>query len=223
MPAQILVAVPVLNRPRRARPFYESLCAATPAELVRLVFLTSPGDHKERRAVVALDGEIPADSELVGWRPEGGDWARKLNYAIAHSSEPFILCAADDLAFGPGWAEAALACAEASGAGVVGTNDLHNTRRETHSTHPLVRRSYAERGAIDGGPCLHEGYDHQFVDDELVGTAKSRGAWTFCREAVVEHLHPYFGLAPADDTYRKGWRQTAADNVLHRQRRRLWS
>jgi hypothetical protein len=42
-----------------------------------------------------------------------------------------------------------------------------------HSTHSLVTRDYVERfGTIDeAGVVLHEGYPHEFVDDEFVQTA----------------------------------------------------
>jgi hypothetical protein len=46
--------------------------------------------------------------------------------------------------------------------------------RGEHSTHPIIVRSYIEgQGAIDEpGKALHEGYWHNFVDDELIGTAR---------------------------------------------------
>lgn len=214
----ILIAIPVLGRPERARIVYESATQATSVPH-RVLFLCSLHDQAQIRAC-RRTGAV-ADVYPLAAGP--GDWAKKLNYAISGSDEPWILLGADDLRFHEGWAEAALAVGEASGAGVVGTNDLHNPRvvRGTHSTHPLIRRSYAELGAFDGGPLLYEGYDHQFVDDEVVATAKRRGQWAFAAEARVEHLHPYFQGAPMDKTYRKGMARIAADRALFMTRRRL--
>lgn len=228
MPADILVAVPILNRPKRLPAFYESLVASLEDEPVarcRLLLLASMGDREEIRAARRLRGPLEAELEICPWPAMPGDWARKLNRAIAASSEPWILCGADDLAFHPGWASSVLACATEFSPGVVGTNDLHNPRvkRGQHSTHPLLRRSYAERGSIDGGPILHEGYGHQYVDDELVQTARARGEWRFCVDAVVEHLHPFFGGAEIDSTYQRGLSSGERDLRLFQKRRRLWT
>lgn len=228
--AQILVAVPVLERPHRAQALLESLADSLDGygPRCRLLFLCSLGDGPEIAACRrACAGVSWATADVCPWPAMPGDWAKKLNYAISGSDEPFILCGADDLAFHQGWAGAALLCAELTGAGVIGTNDLHNPRvvRGQHSTHPLLTRSYTQLGGIDGGPVLHEGYSHQYVDDELVAVAKARRSWTFCDDALVEHLHPYFDGAPQDATYRRGQdpERTRADLVLHQRRRRLWA
>ena len=49
--------------------------------------------------------------------------------------------------FSPGWLDAALAH-DGPGIGVIGTNDLHNPAvlRGLHSTHSLVKRTYADLG-----------------------------------------------------------------------------
>jgi hypothetical protein len=210
----ILIAIPVLGRPERARIVHASATEATTVEH-RVLFLCSLFDQTEIRACLRTGADVEVYPEAAG----PGDWAKKLNWAIGMSDEPYILLGADDLRFHDGWAEAALR----EGAGVIGTNDLHNPRvlRGQHSTHPLVRREYAELGAIDGGPLLHEGYDHQYVDDEVVATAKHRGEWAFAAEAKVEHLHPYFQGAPMDKTYQKGMARIAADRALFQRRRRL--
>lgn len=219
--SELLIAIPVLGRPRRAGFVYESAVEATDVEhTVR--FLVSPGDRQQRAACIATG----ADVVDVPWKPGPGDWARKINYAYRESDEPWIFLGADDLCFCDGWASAALAVGEETGAGVVGTNDLGNPRVRAgqHSTHPLVRRAYADaEGTVDGpGAILCEEYDHQFSDDELVGTAKSRGQWAFARGSEVEHLHPYFGKAKMDETYEKALRGTLSDRALFDQRRRLW-
>ncbi len=214
----ILIAIPVLGRPTRARAIVRSIHAATRTPY-RILFLCSRGDHNEITAC-RRTGET---ADVFPFEAGSGDWAKKLNYAISGSDEEWIFTGADDLRFEDGWDVEALRVAEETGAGVIGTNDLHNPRvlRGEHSTHSLIRRSYAEVGAIDGGPILHEGYDHQYPDDELVATAKWRGAWAFAPEAKIEHLHPYFKKSPWDSTYRKALRASAADRQLFVKRRRL--
>lgn len=220
--ATVLVAVPVLGRPERARQIAESVYDATTVPY-RLLFLCSPGDEAQRAACERTG----ADLLVVDWQPGKGDYARKINHAVAVSDEPWILMGADDLCFCPDWAENALACGDQTGAGVVGTQDWGNSRVMAwqHSTHPLVRRSYiVEHGTIDQqGLMLHEGYDHNFCDDELVATAKHRGEWTFCPEAEIPHLHPDWGKGEWDDTYVKGRKRFNDDAALYKKRSRLWA
>ena len=55
-------------------------------------------------------------------------------------------------------------------------------------------RTYIDRwGTVEQpGVPVHAGYHHWYVDDELVWTAKMRGAWAFCEGAKVVHHHPYY-------------------------------
>ena len=152
-----------------------------------------------------------------------------MNYAYGETAGEFVFTGADDLDFRPGWAEACLEAAEATGASVIGTDDLSNptVRRGLHSTHSLVSRDYvACCGATFDevpGVLLFEGYDHQYVDTELVYVADGRGCWTFCAGARVVHLHPFWHRSvPRDRTYAKALRQGAADRKRYEQRRALW-
>lgn len=219
--SEVLIIVPVLGRPERAKAVYRSATEATDVPW-RMMFLCSPGDLMEQRAC----SETGAEVELVHWDPDpGGDWARKVNHAYRISEEPWLLLGADDLRFHAGWASEAIRVGEETGAGVVGTNDLSNPRVKAglHSTHPLVNRRYADIfGTIDGPrQVVSEVYDHQFCDDEIVLTAKRRDRWAFARGSVVEHLHPYFGKAKMDDTYKRAFRATRADQRMFAERRKL--
>lgn len=221
---EIAVIVPVLNRPAAALPLAMSLADATTVPY-RLIFVCSPDDTAEIHACRYVAGELGADVITVDWQPGRGDWARKTNLAYRFSDAPFLLLGADDLVFHPGWDTAALALAH-RGFGVVGTDDMGNptVKRGLHSTHPLVSREYVDScGTVDEcGKILHEGYRHNWVDAELVETAKQRGGWVFCPDSRVEHKHPFWGTAPDDDTYRAGREHYAADAQLFRQRQRLW-
>lgn len=216
--AEILIAVPVLGRPASAAPLAESIRANTVTSH-RLMFLCIDSDVDEIAACRNLGASV------VEVPPRAGSWARKLNFAYAASAEPFILLAADDLRFHSGWDMAALELAS-EGYGVVGTNDLGNrsVMAGQHSTHPLVSRHYIDCcGTVDEcGKILHEGYTHSWADVELVETAKRRGAFAFARDAVVEHLHPLWGKAVDDATYRLGQKEYRADTRLYHERRPLW-
>lgn len=218
----ITILVPVLNRPRNAHRIVTSAKLASAVEH-RLIFLCSPGDKEE----ISACWETGAEVHIVSFENGPGDWGKKINEGFTLTTSEFCLLGADDLLFHEGWDTEALRVARATGAGVIGTNDLGNATvmRGLHSTHPLVRRSYVEDfGTIDEtGKCLHEGYAHQWVDTELVETAKMRGQWAFARESRVEHLHPFWKKGEMDTTYEKALSTSKDDHALYEQRRLLWS
>lgn len=195
--SDVAVVVPVLKRPHRAAPFMESLST-------------------DRASVYAVVHHDDAET-LSAWIAAGANtllcerstFAEKVNFAHAVTLQPWLFITGDDVTFHPGWLDELLRVASATGAQVVGSNDLANPRSEdgSHAPHLLISRQYiAEQGASWDGPGIvcHEGYRHMFVDDELVTVAKQRGVFAFAREAIVEHLHPVAGKAEMDATYRLG-------------------
>ena len=217
-PADLTILVPVLHRPWRVERLLSSITSTTPE--AEVLFLCTVGDRAQIAAVEATS----APHIDVGWRP--GDYARKIQAGYEATNRPLLFLGADDLLFHPGWFPAA-AKKLTTGIGVVGTNDLTNPRVMSgkHATHSLVTRAYVDEfGTIDEpGKVLHEGYVHEFVDDELVGTAKRRGAWAFATDAQVEHLHPMAGKAPMDELYAAQASRMAASRDLYRRRCRLWT
>lgn len=217
----VLVAIPVLGRPHRIEPLLASLDAATPHPH-RVLFVCSPSDTVMIDACGASGRDVHVMDQ--DWRE--GDYARKINTAVELSDEMFIFTGADDLDFHPGWLPAALRRFDDPAIGVVGTNDLGSRRvmAGEHATHFLVRRTYViEQGTIDEpGKVFHEGYWHEFVDDELVGTARYRGAWAMALDSRVEHLHPDWGKAPVDPMYARAGRRQQSGYRLFARRQHLW-
>jgi glycosyltransferase involved in cell wall biosynthesis len=217
--ATTCVVIPVLRRPHRVAPLLESLIASR--QSCWPLFVATEGDVDEIAALV----EARVAFLLVPPK-ERGDYAAKIQAGYEATTAPFIFTAADDLHFHPGWLSAALRHMIDPAIGVVGTNDLGNTRvlEGRHSTHSLVRRSYVEEfGTIDEpGQVLHGGYWHEYVDDELVQTAKIREAWAFAADSVVEHLHPNWGKGEGDDLYAEQYTRMAIDKPLFKRRRHLW-
>lgn len=214
--SEIVVLAPVLRRPDRALPVAQSLRATGDH---RLVFLCSPGDREESRACQSVMTVVEnVEVVIVPWESGSGDYARKINYGVRHTSEPWIFQGADDLHFHDGWAEVALSHARRTGKRVIGTNDLGNVRviRGRHSTHSLVARSYIEElGTLDGpGAMMHEGYFHNFCDDEMIATARARKEFAMAIDARVEHLHPNWGKGARDKTYDKGEARFAEDRQV---------
>lgn len=215
--SDVAVLVPMLGRAPLVARLRESIVSTCDA---RIVWLVTPSD-----SVIATVESLGDDVISVPRKP-AGDYARKINTGYRATTEPLLMLAAIDVVFRPGWLEAAVAELR-PGIGVVGTNDLGSPRvmAGEHATHSLVTREYADRfGTIDRpGEILHEGYPHEWVDDELVGTAKKRGAWAFAHGSHVEHLHPNWGKAPTDLLYAQQRQRMRKGANLYVRRRRLWT
>lgn len=211
----VAVLIPVLRRPHRVRPVLESIRDTAPG--ARVLFIADADDLLEQ---VALK-EAGAD-----WIAPGGNYARKINAGITHTTEALVFTGADDLNFHSGWLQAATAKLK-PGIGVVGTNDMCNGRvlKGIHSTHSLAARWYIEEfGTIDEpGRLLHEGYPHEFVDDELVATARHRGMYAHAHDSLVEHMHPDAAKAPMDDLYSARPQRMRLGRRIYRRRSHLWT
>lgn len=218
----IAIVIPVLGRPERAAPLIASIHSSTKIPY-RVFFVLSPGDEAAQAYEQAFGFR-----KTVTWEPGPGDFARKMNFGFRLTDEPFVFCGATDLTFTPGWDVEALRVAEASGAGVIGTQDGANpaVKKGKHSTHPLVRRSYIENqgGTVDGsGEIYCELYDHQCVDNELIETAQSRGQWAFAPGSLVRHHHPFYDRSSKRDwVYDKALAKGHEDIALFHSRRGLW-
>lgn len=212
---------PVLNRPQHVRPLLESIHRATPD--AHVVFIADPDDEPEifeikcwQQSLEAVYGDLTISLLL-----HAGGYAKKINHAVAETTEPYVFLGADDLRPITGWFQIAKDAVD-NGHGVVGINDLL-PRRRVHTTHFLLSREYAERPTIDGAPGpLCEKYTHNFVDDELIATAQHRGEYHYENLAKVEHLHPQGKSAPDDATYQKGRRTYHADRAIFASRAGLW-
>lgn len=219
------ILIPVLGRSQQIPEVLADIAAATPP-VYEVVFIASKGDIATARTLVTA---LEAGSRFkVFTLPPNrrGDYAIKINYAYEQTTTPHLFLAASDLHFHPGWYDEAVRALTA-GVGVVGTQDLGNGRvlRGEHATHCLVTREYVkEYGTIDEpGKILHEGYWHEYVDDELVGTAKHRKAWAFAPLSFVEHMHPMWGKAPNDPMYAKQKQRMSYSRKLFKERQRMWT
>jgi glycosyl transferase family 2 len=212
------VIVPVLGRPGNAAPFMASL-KASGAPLAKVYAVADQADAETAAAWLQTGATV-----IVRPLEEGrGTFAQKVNCAYERTTEPWLLLTGDDVRFHPGWLDHAQHAAR-DGADVVGTNDMHNPRCASGewSPHPLIRRAYADEvGASWDGPKVvaHEGYRHNFPDDEIAAAAKQRGGWAFASHAKVEALHPMWGNAADDATYALGREHFEADKALFEKRR----
>lgn len=223
--AELAILIPVLDRPHRVPELVTNIGVTTVVDY-HVYWLCTSGLLNEEAAIQDYADWDVTDISFAPPRSRG-DYARKINEAFRSTTEPFLFLAADDLRFHAGWDTAALAEFDDPTVGVVGTQDMGNSRvlRGEHSTHSMVRRDYIDEfGTIDGpGEVLYEGYPHEFVDDEFVETAKWRGAFKFCHNSVVEHLHPLWGKAPSDKTYRGQQHRMRIGRAIYNKRRHRWT
>jgi hypothetical protein len=214
----LTVLVPMLGRPHTVAPLHATITVTVPA--AQTLWILSSGDVEVVRAVAAIGGA----TIVVPYRPVG-DYGGKINAGYLGSTRPLLFTGACDLAFHPGWYQAAVAQLK-PGIGVVGTNDLGSPRviRGEHATHFLIARSYADQhGTVDGpGAVMAEVYPHEYVDDELVGTAKARRAWAMAIDSHVEHLHPDWGKGRMDGLYLAQRARMRKGRPIYQARRRLW-
>ncbi|MGE0138651.1 MAG: glycosyltransferase family 2 protein [Ilumatobacteraceae bacterium] len=216
----VAILVPMLGRAHRIVPLVESIERSTTVDHETLLIL-SPSDLEVREKAaelgvnfVVMDADYPR-----------GDYARKINYGASITSTDWVFTGADDLEFHPGWFESCMAARRAT-TGFIGTNDLGSQRvmDGKHSTHSLVARWYVELGTIDEpGKIYHEGYWHEYCDDEAVQTARSRGMFRSARGAHVEHLHYVWGKAPNDALYARARERMAVGKRLYDERKHLWN
>lgn len=223
---KLAILVPVLRRPQNISPLVKSINSNTLINSkfqFETLFIASPSDVQEISALEENSVKFIIMPEDYEGR---GDYAKKINTGYKSIDAEWYLTGADDLKFFPGWFEAAMNIHAVSRACVIGTNDMGNPRVKagTHSTHTLVLGEYIkECGTIDQpGKIFHEGYTHCYCDDELVETAKWRGAWVFSKDCRIEHLHPYWKKGQMDSTYKIGQKFQKEDERLFLKRKRLW-
>lgn len=214
-----MIIVPVLARPHHVERLMADVDAVTPRGY-RLLFVADEADRHELRELE----HAGADHLVVSRRRRS--YACKINDGIRASDEPLIFMAADDVHFHAAWLPRAVVFLTSTKQ-VIGTNDGGINPRvaagET-SVHTLLTRAYAELGSIDDPDVvLHEGYPHEYVDDEFIGTAKHRNAFIASPTSIVEHLHPYTDPSLIDATYRRGWAGRSIGKKLIDRRKHLWA
>ena len=223
--AELAILIPVLDRPHRVAPLVESIAKNTTVDYHIYWLCTSGLISEEAHIRDVADWDVMSIAFSTPRRH--GDYAHKINEAFKRSTEPYLFLGADDLDFRPGWDVTGLRWFRNPNVGVVGTQDLGNRRviRGEHSTHSFVSRTYVDEfGTIDRpGEVLHEGYAHEFVDDEFIETAKFRGAFKFSQHSVVEHLHPLWGKAETDRVYNGQRQRMRQGRVIYSRRKHKWT
>ena len=222
----VTIIMPVLNRVLGMEKVIKSAIENT--EQVYFILVRSLGEvavSEEMNRLFRLYDNV--EYRHITMSPGPGDYARKINSVVDWVFTEWFLAGADDIKFHPKWFENAMKVADPS-INVIGTNDLGNPRvlAGTHTTHPLIRTSYAQSHGltIEGKPgeVMSPAYWHEYMDDELVGVAKKRNCWAYAGDSIVEHLHPNWGKAPMDESYNQQKERMRASVSTFATRRQSW-
>jgi hypothetical protein len=147
-------------------------------------------------------------------------YVKRIQHMYENTDEDWFLLGSDDIVFHPMWLEMAHDLMDDYS--VISFNDLCNP--SLPGTNFLIRRKYIEEqsGVIDSpNTVLCQEYYHNFCDNELVGTANSRGQFFHCG-GIIEHRHPMSGKDPYDEIYSMAQSNFHADAEIFHRRSRLW-
>lgn len=176
-------------------------------------------DHDVQIIVAAADTDSAAlkDANLVLWEQEPQGCSAAWNRCLKWANGDPIVFAADDLEWGEGWLDAALAkLAEFDeGWGLVGFNDGH--WGSELSTHYLMSRRFIVE--VLGGVVAWDFYRHSFNDAEVNDRARAAGRYAWAEDARVYHRHWIFGDREQDDTDRKTLGDHAASERIYKERK----
>ncbi len=199
----VAIFIPTYKRAHKLIKVYENAKNSSPQ--VTNVYFIIEKDDKESIDVIKKN-QLPY---FINERSR--NYAGAINTAYLKTKEKYFFCGADDLDFKPGWLEICLK-KMIDPIKVVGTNDLHHHRfkrkHEIGATHYLV---------------LSENYFHNYTDCEFIETARLRGLFAPCLEAIVAHLHFSLHLSPKDETYAKQDDTIRGDKILFLERRQSFT
>jgi hypothetical protein len=122
------------------------------------------------------------------------------NAGAAAARGTWLGLGADDLYFHDGWLEALWPLLETCDGGLIGLDDgADSFHRMGWATHFVASRRFCIEHL--GGVLVPPVYSHGMVDVEVNRIAQSRGLFTYCPDALVEHLHPDWNKAAPDALY----------------------
>ncbi len=202
------ICIPSRRRPHLLRALVENIEEATP-EPHAIYFAVEDAESERVLSALGVPFLSMPDTTMV----------EKLNALAEVSTERYFYGGQDDSVFTEGWLSAGIAAAES----VQGIASIGDGRGNIPTA--LFLRSYIEDpGAIvdTPGAVAFPGYWHYWSEIETMETAKYRGRYARCDEAVVRHNHWTTGHAPVDDTYQLNLEHGRADALLFRSRRHLW-
>jgi hypothetical protein len=209
---KIAIFIPTLFRPHNIERVVQSIRDTTnfPYE----IYLMCPKDDFETISVIE-------NLECKYWTDEGDmRFVKRIQFMYENTDEEWFLTGSDDIVFQPDWLDDALECMNY--ASVISFEDECNPNLP--GTNFLIEREYIEKysGVIDvPNTIFHQGYYHNYCDNELVAVATRRGEF-IKSSGVLRHYHPTVDRANWDGIYMIAQSYMADDAALFASRERLW-
>lgn len=212
---RIVVCIPTYGRGDQ---FYHRLWTLLRQELPTGVELaaavsTVQGDVHSWKMAVQLENKWPGRIVMVERGPDTTAVDGWLQAYMAAPGADWYVLGADDVEWHPGWLVEALGIAGLTRAQVIGLNDL-STDLADYAPHYMMSGEYAAKYGF-----IPPGYRSWWFDREVCQAARMRGKYAPAWKAIAEHVHPDWGKAPLDDTYRNGMPYRDADHHLYERRR----
>jgi hypothetical protein len=157
------------------------------------------------------------------WLDSGDDmrFVKRIQHMYENTDEEWFLTGADDISFKNGWLSGVLKLMEKYS--VISFDDQCNPNLP--GTNFLIRRDYIEKysGVMDApNTVFHQGYFHNFCDNELVAVASKRGKFVKS-ELIISHNHPTIGKSKWDKVYEMAQQRFESDAAIFHSREILWS
>lgn len=214
----LAIFIPTLHRPEKLQAVADNIKANTrlPYELYWIVESFDPE---------SLEAAIKTGHPVFINLGEPG-YSDAIQTAYELTDEPIFFPANDDFKFLPDWdVEPQKMLAADEEIGVLGVSD-GNPKTSFGSIY-FVRRKYVEEqsAVVDMPNRVLYPYKHNFSDNEITETAKSRGVWAACSAPCIEHQHPsytWLGEFETDPTYEKNNQTLSADAQVFNERVKLW-
>lgn len=147
----------------------------------------------------------------------GSPYVGCINYGFEFTQEPFVLCAADDVYFTPGWDEKLLKLAEDPDKHIFGgIDEWVISQTQKHISHPLVRRTHFKP------PLYHPEYLHYMCDIEFVQRGFKEGCVSITPQILIEHPHTvteHLNKEEWDSTYKDCFAKIDFDKCLYDHRK----
>jgi glycosyltransferase involved in cell wall biosynthesis len=197
----IAVIVPTYKRANKLRAFIDNFIANS--SRATLYFVITPDDKESQECLEKLG---------QNYFVFDGEYVASINYGVANTKEPFILCGSDDIEFKDCWDSELLEMAKDESKHIFGGFDCWPVSQTGfHISHPMVRRSYIK------GNLYHHEYIHYMNDVELVQRGLKEGCVMITQETLIEH--PMNKEEKRDSTYNRSLQNLKHDKDIYNRRK----
>ena len=174
-----------------------------------LFFVIHPKDKESRKVLTSLKQNYLLCE---------GEYVECINTGFKFTQEPFVLCAADDVVFTPGWDKAILEMADNNRDKHIfgGVDEWQISLTQKHISHPVVRRTHFS------DPLYNPLYIHYMCDIEFEQRGFLEGSVMITPRVLIEHPHTvtaHLDKEAWDETYKKSFSKIKLDESLYHRRK----